>query len=353
MAGKRTRTFGRQPPDHLFHSVGCGHVEQCDYVKLQLDVGGQELLLLVDSGADISLIKSEHLVGSTEFDSRGKVRIKSVDASMMEMHGSIQANIVDGHLRIPFNFQLVSKQVDLLGDGILGQDFLRRMQAQICYRTRTMTFVYKGITVTKPLSSSSVEKRVGKLERQMRLSPRSETIVRLPVEGGTKLAEGLVDGKEIIPGVYLARSLVRIEKGYALTSVLNTTEEEVETVEPTFRICGIESTDQIPESFVSSHRDRYREVLDKLRTDHLSKEEKKSLEEICFEYQDVFFLPGDRLSCTGTVKHTIRLEPGTVPINTRPYRFPESQKTEIENQVTHLLKEGIIEESHSPGIAQY
>ena len=88
--------------------------------------------------------------------------------------------------------------------------------------------------------------------------------------------------------------------------------------------------------------------MSKLRLDHLSEEEVRSREEICFEYQDVFFFSGDRLSCTGTVKHTIHLEPGTIPMNSRPYRLPKSQKAEIDRQVSNLLKEGIIEESTSP-----
>ena len=40
--------------------------------------------------------------------------------------------------------------------------------------------------------------------------------------------------------------------------------------------------------------------------------------------------------------------PGTAPINTRPYRIPESQKEEVDRQVTKLLREGIIEESAAP-----
>ena len=62
----------------------------------------------------------------------------------------------------------------------------------------------------------------------------------------------------------------------------------------------------------------------------------------------MFFLPGDRLSCASAVKYTIHLEPGTVPINTRPYRLPESPRKEIDRQVTNLLDEGIIVESNSP-----
>jgi hypothetical protein len=47
------------------------------------------------------------------------------------------------------------------------------------------------------------------------------------------------------------------------------------------------------------------------------------------------------------VKHKINLEPGTFPIITRPYRLPESQRKEIDKQVTNLEK-GIIVESNSP-----
>jgi hypothetical protein len=52
---------------------------------------------------------------------------------------------------------------------------------------------------------------------------------------------------------------------------------------------------------------RGQRVIAKLRTDHRNSEEKKSLHELCFDYQDVFFLPGDKLSCTNAVRHTIRL----------------------------------------------
>jgi len=87
-------------------------------------------------------------------------------------------------------------------------------------------------------------------------------------------------------------------------------------------------------------------VVELLRTDHLNEEEKISSK--CFDYQDVFCLPGDMLSSTNTVKHTITLEPGVAPINTRPYRLPESQKKEVDRQVKQLLEDGIIVKSDSP-----
>jgi len=121
---------------------------------LDLDVGnGEKLHLLVDSGANISLLKSRRLLGTAEFEPRDRVGVKSVEGSIIETQGSIETKILEGSLQIPFHFQLVSKQVDLLGDGILGQDFLKQKQAQICYQSRTLTFTYAG-AITKSSSSS-------------------------------------------------------------------------------------------------------------------------------------------------------------------------------------------------------
>jgi hypothetical protein len=47
------------------------------------------------------------------------------------------------------------------------------------------------------------------------------------------------------------------------------------------------------------------------------------------------------------VKHNKHLETGTIPINTHSYRLPESQRKEIDRQVTKLLEEGITVESNS------
>ena len=62
----------------------------------------------------------------------------------------------------------------------------------------------------------------------------------------------------------------------------------------------------------------------------------------------MFFLPGDKLSCTNAAKHAIQLEPGVTPINIRPYRLPESQKEVVDRQVKQLLEDGIIAIRHSP-----
>jgi hypothetical protein len=89
-------------------------------------------------------------------------------------------------------------------------------------------------------------------------------------------------------------------------------------------------------------RNREQSVLEQMRLDHVNSEEGNSIQRLCFDNKDVFFLSGDRLSSTPTVKHAINLEPGTTRINTRPYRLPDSQRQEIDDQVTKLFDEGNI-----------
>jgi len=76
------------------------------------------------------------------------------------------------------------------------------------------------------------------------------------------------------------------------------------------------------------------------------------LAKACSDYQDIFYLPGDKISSTGAARHSISAEPGTEPINTRPYRLSETQKMETDKQVKKLLHEWIIEERNSPWNSQ-
>ena len=143
-----------------------------------------ELLFLIDTGADISLLKGSKLIGITEYDPDRKVKVKCVDGSPMETYGILEAKIELKNSSIVHEFQLVNKQVDIPCDGILGRDFLQHARAKLCYEPRTVTLnveIYK--TVGKTKKSELRELNVRKIV-QIRLPPRSESIVKLPVTPG-------------------------------------------------------------------------------------------------------------------------------------------------------------------------
>ena len=59
---------------------------------------------MVDTGADVSLIKVSRLIGTTEFNPDAKVKVKCVGGSPIETHGTIDANIeVGGELIAQFS----------------------------------------------------------------------------------------------------------------------------------------------------------------------------------------------------------------------------------------------------------
>ena len=71
------------------------------------------------------------------------------------------------------------------------------------------------------------------------------------------------------------------------------------------------------------------------------------LKSIFEEYSDVFqsftSLPPSRVQ-----DHATTLKEGKYLINVRPYRYPHSQKNEIERLVKDMLKAGLIQPSISP-----
>lgn len=142
-------------------------------------------------------------------------------------------------------------------------------------------------------------------------------------------------------GVYLAGAVTKVRAGFAITSIVNTNDETVEIDTPVLRVTEV--TLGIPAELSGDVRkagcpNRSSEALKRLRLGHLNEEERREIEKICLDYQDIFYLPGGILSSTSVAQHEIRLEPGTEPINTRPYQLPESQKSEVRRQVEELKR---------------
>jgi hypothetical protein len=85
--------------------------------------------------------------------------------------------------------------------------------------------------------------------------------VSLPTEtGSSTTAEGLVERKELLPGVYLAGSLVKVVNGCVITSVMNTTEKEVKMPEPVVMVTEVDTGDPLildPKSPAECDKSRY------------------------------------------------------------------------------------------------
>jgi hypothetical protein len=115
--------------------------------------------------------------------------------------------------------------------------------------------------------------------------------------------------------VYLAESLTKEVNGCCVTSIVNTLDEDVTIDPPQVELEEVETDDDetviIFATLVVEDTNRLSKLRRELRTDHLNGEERVSLIKICEEYNDVFHLPGDKLTFTTAAEHAI-------PTPTRP-----------------------------------
>lgn len=179
------------------------------------------------------------------------------------------------------------------------------------------------------------------------IKPRSETII--PVEiTNPELKEGIIENQEILEGVYICSSLVKVNKNsVALTSILNTSEKSVKISNIKIPLEPISENNNFNKNINNIDSNRLDLLRKSLRTEHLNKEERNTLVEICEEYNDIFHLDGDLLTCTNTVTHDIPTI-SEAPITAKTYRYPEIHKQEVNKQITKMLNDDIIRPSTSP-----
>lgn len=72
-----------------------------------------------------------------------------------------------------------------------------------------------------------------------------------------------------------------------------------------------------------SNAERANTLLELLKLDHLHPTERGTIQAICTKYNDIFHLPGDKLTTTNSYEHNIYLKPDASPVYTKPYSSVE------------------------------
>lgn len=88
-------------------------------------------------------------------------------------------------------------------------------------------------------------------------------------------------------------------------------------------------------------------MLEKIRTSHLTPIEQRSLFPILNSCPEVFHCPDNSLTCTTNVECTIRTE-DDIPVYQKTYPYPAAYREEVDKQISKLLNDGIIRPSRSP-----
>ncbi|PZC85949.1 hypothetical protein B5X24_HaOG214314 [Helicoverpa armigera] len=326
------------------------------YIFLNTNYANKPLCFLIDTGASVSIVKLQNFT-ITPHLSNDKIKLKglSEDDSHYETLGSFKIDFeytfpTNSKLYFSYTLNAVSDRVRLNYDGILGNDFLRKLDCDVKYSQNSL--LIRGHLI--PLNFN---------RPVYVIPPRSEIIVECPISNSLDELEHMKDALVLdhiySEGVYLANCIVTVKPNHCINiSVLNTTESEIVfkdyyvhllPYEPEIvSSASLSNVDyQNINNLFNISNDRSQQVLDLIRTEHLNPEETKMLLECCSEYTDIFYLEGEPLTHTTAIEHSINTG-NAAPVHVKSYRFPECHKGEVESQIKNMIDQNIIRPSKSP-----
>lgn len=259
--------------------------------------------------------------------------------------GSIAYLTLQSHDGALFNHKFhVLDQMPCDSDGLIGLDFLRAYDANINLPLNELSLNNNGTEYTIPINTTQSNES----EIYLELPARSESIHFIQLKCTLDFGkEYVVFAKKLDENIFLAGSIVTPENGKIPIQILNTNEKNVKIpiFEPEIDLLQNYETC----NFMKSEKtvDRVIKVLESLNFSHLNSEEKKSIQNICAKYSDIFYIEGDKLGTTNILQQSITVKPNTQPIYTKPYRLAESLKPEIRKQIQKLIEDDIIEPTNS------
>lgn len=313
------------------------NVASSNFIKIFIPEIGSICTLLVDSGADISLFKIEKLQNLRKEIKNDSINFTGVGQENFSSLGTCEITLnLTNNCHVHHKFHLISNDFSIPFDGILGRDFLKFFQCSIDYYSYLLHLTLQGETISIPLYD-----RVD--EGTIILPSRSEVVRRVDA---VLTGDSVIIGEEVAPGVFSSSSIVN---NIPVVSFLNTTEKDVILRDYSPKVvplqlyhvvCSKSGIENLDEQRITS-------LFNELNFDNVPSYALESIQEICVHFNDIFCLPGDKVTFNNFYKQSIKCSQ-TEPVYVKNYRIPHAQSDEIQKQVTKMLHDGIIEPSTSP-----
>lgn len=293
----------------------------------------REFIFLIDTGASVSIVTHKNVTKETPFDPRHEIMLKGIGTTeAINTLGKVQLTLSNQNFDCKYNFYYVNaNKINIDYDGIIGHDFLSKFNANINYSSNSLT-----------LSNSP---------QLISIKPRS--VQHIPINVTTN-ATGIIDkSKTKLDESIIISDHLLIDQNTKYYPIINVSDKEIQLPIPQIHLIEMNIIPQKEIFHTNSNsqkpnkNDRIKLLKENIRTDHMNKEEKESLIQICENFKDIFHLPGDLLTSTKSIKHDI-VTTDPSPIFTKTYRYPKIHEAEVNKQIKTMLEQNIIQPSTSP-----
>lgn len=185
-----------------------------DYISVPLDIANELTpKFLVDSQADISLIKHGALNNDVPINTFNTILIKGVTDGQIESLGVIKALINLNNQNIPQIFHVVDDSFPIPTAGILGKDFFKNYSCQLDYANNSLLIRINNREIQVPIIEAS--------NSLIDVPARCEIVTKIPLKNQKQST--VILAQEIAPGVYTANTITDSKNAYA--RIINTNDE--------------------------------------------------------------------------------------------------------------------------------
>ena len=262
----------------------------------------------------------------------------------MDIIGSVDVSVEMQGKSIVQNMKVLNSKT--YRNVLLGRDFLAK------FDNVEFDFVSNRIRIGQHWYASKDvnRKETVRLEQSVSLAARSESVVKVKCNKSLSLVTADFEpiGSPVIPGIYLTKCRVMPDlDGIFQITVLNVNENPVDLYPRKCmgRLLSVKTTaSNASQPFVNNPTN----CTDSIAFgDNLTDDQRRQLETLINDYQDVFANNPKKPSLVKDAQHRI-ITNDALPVKQKPRRLPEAWYKEVNEQIQEMLDNKIIRPSASP-----
>lgn len=306
-----------------------------DYIEIETNIAQNKINLLIDSQADICVIKRGAIQFDTIVDTSEIIDITGVIKTPIQSLGTVEIKLLVGPFKIKHKFYVMPDQFNIPADGIIGKDFGKLYKCVLDYGT-------EEFKIRTQLGETTIPIRMHTKNNEIILPPRSEST---RIFNFTNKKPIVIKAQEIQTGV-MSSNAISLD-GTARINIVNCSNERKTIKIPNFGTAPLENYKIYTVDRTKNSSERNKKLM-KILLEKFPNDKKlhKQLEKLCTEYSDIFSIDTDKMTVNNFYTQTLKMV-STEPVYTKNYRTPYSQKEEINKQIEKLLKNNLIENSIS------
>lgn len=299
---------------------------------------GQNTSFLVDSQADICVLKRESIRNNTNrnnthLDTTEIIEITGVSRNPIYTLGTTKVEIQFNKFKITHKFHIVPNEFNIPSQGIIGRDFNTLYNCILNYGEQTYTIATR-------LGTETIQMKMHTQNNYITLPPRAETtrIFKFSSKNPT-----VIKSKELGDGVLTSNGIAI--NGTAAIKIINCTEEVKMIKMPKFETESLKNYKIYTMNQENNNETRTNKLLKMLSKQYpKEKQIQRKLDKLCTEYADIFALNTDKMTVNNFYTQKLK-QTDNEPVYTKNYRTAHSQKEEVNRQVKKLLDNDLIENS--------